>query len=234
MTVTAEADHDLATLLDRELRDAAAAAADGVAEVIRIMGEARRGSVHVTLGYKSWTAYLADALRPLHRQLDGSFRRELVQAMAENGMSQRAIARATGESKTMIQRELAAMGGQVVQPGPPDGVVGLDGKTYKRRSPVADEIDRLLARPVGRSERAEAFERFKREKYGPPELASLRQFLASATAAATSGLTKFGRVEEPELRSEGRAIVLQWIADYRVYLDEVETLWAATDQAVNT
>lgn len=234
MTATAEAVHDLATLLDRELRDAAAAAADSVAEVIRLMGEARRGSVHEALGYKSWTAYLADALRPLHRQLEGSFRRELVQAMAEHGMSQRAIVTATGESKTMIQRELAAMRGQVVQGGPPAPVTGLDGKTYKRRSPLAHEVDGLLNRPPGRSERVEAFERSQREKHGSPELASLRQFLAGATSAATSGLANLDRVEEPEIRDQGRAIVLQWVADYRAYLDEIESLWAATNQGMTT
>lgn len=225
---------DLATLLDLELRDAAATAAEGVAEVIRIMGEARSSGVHAILGYKSFTAYLADALRPLHQQLQGSFRRELVQAMADAGMSQRAIAHATGESKTTIQRELAVTrgGGQLVQGGPPDRVTGLDGKSYARnpaRPSARSEALAVIGRALGaarRSERLEAFERVQHKRHGPPELRSLRQFLAGARSASESGLANFETHGPPELREEGRRVVLEWVSDFRRYLDEIETYWA--------
>ena len=80
------------------------------------------------LGYPSWTAYLADALDGQWK-LDRDNLGEAIRFLGEQGMSQRAIARATGASKSTVQRELARWSSL------DHLITGLDGKTYPRPEP---------------------------------------------------------------------------------------------------
>jgi len=71
-----------------------------------LVEEAKAGSLHEALGFPSWPAYLADALGG-QISVGGEARRELVQYLAGEGMSQRAIAQVAGVGKTTVQRELS-------------------------------------------------------------------------------------------------------------------------------
>lgn len=126
--------------LDRRIRLMAQTTRDNFEKVGRLLDEAKRGQVHEALGFKSWTAYVADALGG-QIQLSGEARQAMVQVLAGEGMSVRAIAAATGASKSTVDRDLA----QVSQDGTPDLVppsesavpdrdtsTGLDGKTYTK------------------------------------------------------------------------------------------------------
>jgi Homeodomain-like domain len=94
--------------------------------------EARAANIHETLGYRSWTSYIVDALNGQWR-VEKDKRGEVIRFLAEQGMSQRAIAATTGVGKSTVQRELSG--------APMDQVIlicGLDGKCYPRPEPDDD------------------------------------------------------------------------------------------------
>ena len=103
-----------AEVLDGRIRRLAKQAGEQLVQVGRLLDEAQAGQVHETLGFPSWTAYVADALGG-QLQLSGEARQAMVALMAGEGMSERAIAQATGASKTTVHRDLK----QVVHCGPP-------------------------------------------------------------------------------------------------------------------
>lgn len=131
--------------LDMGIRLLADTVRGNVEKLAEKVTEAKQGQIHVALGFPSWTAYLADALGG-QLELTSDARREVVALMAGEGMSLRAIACATGASKSTVGRDLAAI--QVSQDGTPrDGtetdqpdattptpetVIGLDGKAQTR------------------------------------------------------------------------------------------------------
>jgi hypothetical protein len=86
-----------------------------------LVADAKAGRIHEVLdGYPSWTAYVADALGELCSGQGIQTRRELVAYLYDIGMSERAIAAATGASKTTVHRDLGSAKSQVVHNGPPD------------------------------------------------------------------------------------------------------------------
>jgi hypothetical protein len=93
------------------------------------------------LDYDSWDDYCAKEFSDARLRLPREERQEVVASMREIGMSTRAIAAATGESRETIRREAAATdtNGSVV--------VGVNGKTY-RPKPVARIADRSPKPPV--------------------------------------------------------------------------------------
>lgn len=112
--------------LDSQIRQLAHHAHVVIEALYALVAQAKATNIHVTLGFPSWPAYVADAL-------DGQWkitkdkRGEVVRFLAAQGMSQRAISRITGVGKGTVGRELA---------GAPLGqVIGLDGKTYTRPEP---------------------------------------------------------------------------------------------------
>lgn len=133
--------------LDRRIRLMAQTTRDNFEKVGRLLDEAKRGQVHEALGFKSWTAYVADALGG-QIQLSGESRQAMVQVLAGEGMSVRAIAAATGVSKSTVSNDLAAQvsnhrtpesdsADSGVQPldtssEPPAAITGMDGKTYTK------------------------------------------------------------------------------------------------------
>jgi hypothetical protein len=91
--------------LDKRIRLMAQTTRDNFEKVGRLLGDAKRGQVHEVLGFKSWTAYVADAVGG-QIQLSGDARAAMVQMLAGEGMSVRAIAVATGVSKSTVSNDL--------------------------------------------------------------------------------------------------------------------------------
>lgn len=148
-------DHDVLVPLDRSeaekldgrIRRLAKQAGDQLLTVGRLLDEARAGRAHEALGFPSWTAYVADALGGT-LQLSGEARQAMVQMMAGEGMSVRAIAGATGVSKSTVDRDLAQVSDGATDSTVPQRdssssadekvSVGLDGKTRRKpRKPRA-------------------------------------------------------------------------------------------------
>lgn len=130
--------------LDRRIRMLAETARDNLVELettlieLRaVLDEAEAGQIHLARGYASWTDYAADALATFRLELTTETRRQVVRMLTGRGMSQRAIARAVGAGKTMVQRDITEpRDGQVVHDRPPAATTGTDGKRYPRRRPV--------------------------------------------------------------------------------------------------
>ena len=138
--------------LDKRIRLMAQTTRDNFEKVGRLLDDAKRGQLHEVLGFKSWTAYVADAVGG-QIQLSGDARAAMVQMLAGEGMSVRAIAAATGVSKSTVDRDLAQVshsGTPAVDEAASDSVVpqwetsaeqpdaavtGLDGKTYTKPKP---------------------------------------------------------------------------------------------------
>jgi len=91
--------------LDKRIRLMAQTTRDNFEKVARLLDDAKRGQVHEVLGFKSWTAYVADAVGG-QIQLSGDARAAMVQMLAGDGMSVRAIAAATGVSKSTVSNDL--------------------------------------------------------------------------------------------------------------------------------
>jgi transposase len=115
---------DAAERLDERMRLLVGAINDSMAKLYEIVEEAKRGNIHATLGFSSWTAYLADVFT-VQIRLEPGQRRELVGYLSGEGVSNRVIADMTGVSRETVRRDL---GDTFVPPGP---VTGRDGKTYR-------------------------------------------------------------------------------------------------------
>lgn len=72
------------------------------------IAEAQEGDAAGLLGYASWTAYAADVLGDAPLRLERDERRELVQELAQTGMSTRAIAPIVGVGNKTVHRDLQA------------------------------------------------------------------------------------------------------------------------------
>lgn len=152
--------HEDAKKLDGRIRRLAGASKDHLDQLGALVVDAKAVRIHEALGFKSWTAYLADALQELCSGQGVEMRRELVTYLYDKGMSERAIAAATGASKTTVHRDLESAGSavHVVHSGPPEAdpdaeapeqsdaeadgtdggepvTVGTDDKEYQRKRP---------------------------------------------------------------------------------------------------
>jgi Helix-turn-helix domain len=116
--------------LDTAIRQLAKQAHIVIEALAILVEQAKATNIHQTLGYPSWTAYIADALDGQWK-LERDKRGKVIQLLASQGMSQRAIAATIGAAKTTVHRELSAAGGPF---GPPE-ITGLDGKNYLRPQP---------------------------------------------------------------------------------------------------
>ena len=101
-------DVDAARRLDGRIRRMSAATAEHFGKLFDLVTEARQGDIHLALGFTSWTAYLADALKELGTVVNAVERRQLVDWLAHQGMSERAMARALGCSQPTIHRDRVA------------------------------------------------------------------------------------------------------------------------------
>ncbi|MCV7300866.1 winged helix-turn-helix transcriptional regulator [Mycobacterium barrassiae] len=135
-------DEQAARKLDGRIRRLAKQAGDQLVLVGQLLDEAKVGRIHEALGFPSWTAYVADSLGGT-LQLSGAARQAMVELMAGEGMSVRAIATATGVSKSTVDRDLAQLSrdgtvdAESTVPqrdsSPHPGVgIGLDGKVRRK------------------------------------------------------------------------------------------------------
>lgn len=106
--------------LDRRIRNLAGATKGQLDSLGALVAGAKAGRIHEALDYPSWTAYVGDALRELCSGEGIEIRRELGAYLYDAGMSQRAIAAATGASKTTVHRDLEFAKSEVVHNGPPN------------------------------------------------------------------------------------------------------------------
>lgn len=121
--------------------------ADNVEQVLPLIEQARTGGAHQSLGYASWTAYVADKFGDSLGRLKKVERIPVVELLAEQGMGTRAIASVVGVSKDTVSRELRA-GVSDETPAdageaPAKDITGTDGKTYRMPEP-----QKLRARPL--------------------------------------------------------------------------------------
>jgi hypothetical protein len=91
-----------------------------------LVAKAKAGDVHVVLGYKSWTAYIADVVDGCSLRLDREDRRELVARLSAEGMSARAIGPVVGASEATVRRDIPPASSDA----PAREIIGRDGKTY--------------------------------------------------------------------------------------------------------
>lgn len=109
---------------DLVLLDAAAARCltdrmkTGVAVMTELIKEAYQGRVWDALGYTSWDEYVTREFGAGQLRIPKEERTEYVASLRDSGMSERAIASATGLSKTTINRTLSSSG--------PNGPVAVD------------------------------------------------------------------------------------------------------------
>jgi hypothetical protein len=113
--------------LDTAIRQLAKQAHIVIEALAILVEQAKAANIHETLGYPSWTAYIADALDGQWK-LERDKRGEVVRLLASQGMSQRAIAATIGAAKTTVHRELEVVHLDHL-------ITGLDGKTYPRPEP---------------------------------------------------------------------------------------------------
>jgi hypothetical protein len=125
-----------ARALTREIAQTIALAWDKVVEAYQ-----RR--VWEPLGYSSWDSYCRAELGSTRLRLPAEEREEAVRSLRSAGLSTRAIASATGQSRSTVHRGLAGVPhgtpDDTTQPGGPSAtgtqppspsITGLDGKSY--------------------------------------------------------------------------------------------------------
>jgi ParB family chromosome partitioning protein len=117
---------------EREARELTASIRQVGDSMWELVQTAYRGRAWAVLGYETWDAYCAGEFAGARLALPREDRQEVVQSLRESGMSQRAIAAATGAGRATVHRDLA---------GAPNGaggqIVGLDGKQYQPVASVA-------------------------------------------------------------------------------------------------
>lgn len=161
-TVTEQVmDQAEARRLTERIRIAAVNYSEAKEKLLRLVSEAKDGSAHVALGYRSWQAYLSEVLGEEPMRLTRDERPEVVQMLTAEGMSTRAIAPIIGaDQKTVVNdrrkteeyssvdepRVSHGMDGKTrvhqprTAPSAPSAasaptVTGMDGKEYSRPTP---------------------------------------------------------------------------------------------------
>lgn len=86
--------------------DHLANAHDAIAEVVELLAAAKKGNDHVVMGYRTWHAYVEDAVTRSQldqKNLPPTLRNLLIEALYDDGegISQRAAARALGTSPSV-------------------------------------------------------------------------------------------------------------------------------------
>ena len=123
--------------IDRWLRSDARTIAKSMTQFRELIVMAREKRVHEVVGFKSWTAYIADVIGKEMGQLLPDDRRQIVALLAGEEMSQRAIAEAVGVSQKTVDRDLDQLShdDSVVLP---DNTIGLDNKKRPAHPPKPD------------------------------------------------------------------------------------------------
>lgn len=158
-----------AKILDGRIKSCVETIGDRLTNLHKLLDEAQRGQVHLTMGFRSWTEYLADRIGN-RWQIGGEERREMAQLLADRGMSVRAIATITGASKSTVSRVLEEVSQDASDasdstvplwdsssPVEEKKVMGIDGKERrkpkprKKPEPKPDESAPADAAPAARA-----------------------------------------------------------------------------------
>lgn len=91
--------------LDRRIRLMVNSITDSLDKLHSLVEQAKSGAIHQTLDYPSWTAYISDVFT-ISIRLDRPHRRELVEYLSGQGMSQRAIADVVGVDQKTVSNDL--------------------------------------------------------------------------------------------------------------------------------
>lgn len=121
--------------LTERIRLTATTFAESREKLMALVTEAKDGHAHIALGYGSWTDYLSDVLGEEPLRLARDDRRELVTALAAEGMSTRAIAPIVGASRQTVANDLESPVKNLTPA--PRAITGRDGKTYTPPVPKA-------------------------------------------------------------------------------------------------
>lgn len=109
-------DVDAAQRRAERIRFHATNANEAMQSLIKLIAQAQDLEDHLTLGYASWTAYVADVFGQEPMRLAGEVRRALTPQLSDTGMSNRAIASVLGVSEGTIRNDLS--GAQNYAPAP--------------------------------------------------------------------------------------------------------------------
>ena len=122
-------------------------------KLMALVAEAKDGNAHIALGFASWTDYLSEVLGEEPLRLARDDRRELVSALAAEGMSTRAIAPIVGASHQTVANDLEAPVKNLTPA--PRSITGRDGKAYTPPKPKApSNVDALTGEIVEPTPRA--------------------------------------------------------------------------------
>lgn len=93
--------------LTQRIKLVASGVRDNLFKLRNLVDEAQRSNAWQVLGFKSWTAYLADTLGSEPMRLKRDERQELVAYLSGEGMSTRAIAPIVGVSREQVRKDVA-------------------------------------------------------------------------------------------------------------------------------
>lgn len=168
--ITETLSEDGARRLTERIRIAATNYTEAKAKVLQLVDEAKAGSAHVVLGYKSWTAYLSDVLSDEPLRLARDDRRELVAHLADEGMSRRAIAPIVGVSDGTVQRDLEVVRAVPVDTSVVRTTTGLDGR--ERTTVTAGRV-KSDSTAMAEANAINAFSALLRKTFKPENIAGL-------------------------------------------------------------
>jgi hypothetical protein len=172
--ITAVLSEDAARRLTERIRIAATNYTDTRAKVLQLVDEAKAGSAHVALGYRSWTAYLSDVLSDEPLRLARDERRELVTRLVDEGLTTTAMAPILGVSDETIRQDINHATSKKLEVDPSVPVVrtttGLDGR--ERTSVTAGQVK---SNPTAMAEAntINAFTAILRRTFKPEHVAAL-------------------------------------------------------------
>ncbi len=132
-----------ATALTKQIQSTVDVTLQSVSEIKELLAQAKTGQAHITLGYPSWTGYVADTLGG-KLEVSEATRKNIVKVLAGEGMSTRAIGAATGVSKDTVQRQLS-QDETVDRSG---NVTSLDGKQRPAKAAAKKAAPKAPAKPV--------------------------------------------------------------------------------------
>jgi hypothetical protein len=141
-------DRAAAERLDKRIRLMGTTMRDHLVKIEALLIEAKAGQIHLTLGHKSWTAYLADVLGG-RLEMNTETRRAVVELLAGEGMSQRGIAKAVSVSQSTVRDDLNELssnyspedaGSDHVADRQPATVTSLNGRVHPRHKAATPPV----------------------------------------------------------------------------------------------
>ena len=135
----------IATLTPEQARDVTDRIRTALGVTWELVIEAWTGRAWAALGYGTWDSYIAAEFGSARLRLPAEDRREVIVSLRDAGMSQRAIAAATGVGKGTIHRDLDSGAPN----GAPDGTAAEDPEDRPSVEPGSDAPESAKAADSG-------------------------------------------------------------------------------------